>query len=36
MLEPGYVQGVLDSVVALLTARPAELALESVRRRRSA
>ena len=36
MLEPGYVQGVLDSVVALLTARPVGLALESVRRRRSA
>jgi hypothetical protein len=36
MLEPGYVQGVLDSVVALLTGRPVGLALESVRRRRSA
>ena len=36
MLEPGYVQGVLDSVVALLTERPVGLALASVRRRRSA
>ena len=36
MLEPRYVHGVLDGVVELLTGRPAGLALEAVRRRRSA
>jgi hypothetical protein len=36
MLQPRYVHGVLDGVVALLTRRPVGLALDAVRPRRSA